>query len=138
MIQETQIEAPVNPFASKIIGAKGESVYWAPKGFKYPVCEDIDDNALIKTLFNKAILNWADLVGCTERELLEEALRSGIWTEPLKEDAAFPDEAIPFVSISSIPLNEEYFTDYYSICYFTSDPYKLNDNTYITVGVIGQ
>jgi hypothetical protein len=132
----TEIEAPINPFPSRSNGPSGEIVYWAPKGSKDPVCEDCKDTAKIKELFNKAILNWVSIVCSVDRKIYEKALLSDKWLDRLKREA-LEDEAIPFVSISSSPLNEDYFTDHYFICYFSSEPLKMNNNSYVTVGVIG-
>jgi hypothetical protein len=132
----TQIEPPVNSFPSKSVGPSAEIVYWAPKGSKDPVCEDFKDLAKLKELFNKAILHWVDVVCAVDREIYEKALLSNKWLDRLKKEA-LDDDAIPFVSISSIPLNERYFEDYYFVCYFTSKPYKTDNGSYITVGIIG-
>jgi hypothetical protein len=133
----TQIEPPANSFPSKIVGPSGEIVYWAPKGSRNPVCEDFKDIAKLKEMFKKAILHWVDIVCAVDREIYEKALSSDKWLDRLTKEALASDEAIPFVSISSIPLNERYFEDHYFVCYFTSDPFKMNDGSYVTVGVIG-
>ena len=131
------IEAPVNPFPSSTKGPSGEVVYWAPKGSKNPVCEDLKDSAKIEELFDKAVLDWAFLVyPVIDDELYEKAPVSKKWLERLKKEA-YGDDAIPFVSVSSIPLNEDYFTDHYLICYFASEPFKLENGSYVTTGVIG-
>jgi hypothetical protein len=40
-------------------------------------------------------------------------------------------------NISIMPLDENYFDDNYVACFFASKPFKMSDNLYITVGVIG-
>jgi hypothetical protein len=131
------IEAPANPFSSKFNGPSGEVVYWAPKGSKNPVCEDFKDIAKLKELYDKAILHWVDIVCAVDREIYEKALSSDKWLNRLKKEAMGSDEAIPFVSISSVPLNERYFENQYLVCYFTSEPFKTDNGSYVTVGVIG-
>jgi hypothetical protein len=133
---EAEIEAPLNSFPSKSKGPSGEIVYWAPKGSKNPVCEDYTDIGKLKELFDKAVLHWVDIVCAVDREIYEKALLSNKWLTRLKKEA-LDDEAIPFVSISTQPLNEDYFTDHYFICYFTSEPLRINNDSYVTVGVIG-
>ena len=130
------IVPPYNNFPSQISGPSGEQVYWAATGSVYPVFPDDVDEQLIRELFDKAALAWVDLVSPVyDNEIIEAAFESEKGMEKLKQEAFY--EGIPFISLSNIPLDEEYFEDNYHICYFASEPCKINDNTYITVGVIG-
>ena len=129
------IEAPCNTFPSQITGHSGEQVYWAPVGSLYPVCPDGIEKQKVNELFDKATLAWADFVCPANIDVLYEAPKSEKGLEMLKQTAF--NEGIPFVSISSMPLNETYFEDHYAICYFASEPYKIAEKTYLTVGVIG-
>jgi hypothetical protein len=131
----SDIEAPINMFPSQSLGPSGEQIYWAPVGSIYPVCPDTLDSQKVNEVFNKAALAWANLVVPVDIELLDAANEDEKALEILKQEA-FGD-GLPFLSISSKPLNENYFEDNYFICYFTSKPYRMNKNTYFTVGVIG-
>ena len=131
-----QIEAPCNSFPSQITGPSGEQVYWAPVGSLYPVCPDGIDQEKVKKYFDKATLKWAYLiVGAIGHDVFKTGLKSEKAMKKLKRNNF--GEGIPFISISSMPLNEDYFDDYYLWCYFASKPYKMAENSYITVGMIG-
>ena len=133
-----QIEAPCNNFPSQITGPWGEQVYWAPVGSLYPVCPDGIDQKKVKKLFDKVSLPWVNLAIPIDfdNNVLEAAARKNEKAMEIVKRESFGD-GIPFISISSMPLNEGYFEDYYFICYFASKPYKTAENTYITVGMIG-
>jgi hypothetical protein len=130
------INPPLNPFPSNTKGQSGETVYWAPEGSKNPVYEDFMDSAKLQKMFDKTLLGWEFLTCHVDEELCEKAHKSKKCLEQVKKEA-YKDNAIPFVSISSMPLNESYFSDNYCFCYFASRPFKLDDGSYATVGVIG-
>ena len=130
-----QIEAPSNNFPSQITGPSGEQVYWAPEGSHYPVFPDGIDQEKFRKIFDKATLAWASIIGAVSRDEFKAVLESEKTMKKLKQESFC--EGIPFISISSMPLNESYFEDYYYICYFASKPYKTAENSYITVGMIG-
>jgi hypothetical protein len=132
---KTYIEAPCNAFASQIVGPSGEQVYWAPIGSLYPVCPDGVDKKKLEKLFDKATLFWAGDVCPVDFDVYDAALESKEGLELLKKESF--GEGIPFISISSMPLDENYFDDNYVACFFASKPFKMSDNLYITVGVIG-
>ena len=129
------IEAPYNTFPSQMTGPSGETVYWAPAGSLYPVIPDGIGEQKIKELFDEATLFWADDYCPVGYDEYEAAFESENGLDGLKQKAF--DKGIPFISISSMPLGEEYFSNKYHICYFASKPYKVSKNTFITVGVIG-
>jgi hypothetical protein len=131
----SDIEPPYNNYISKTVGPSGEQVYWAPIGSIYPVCPDDINKEKITELFDEATLIWADICCVVDFDLYKAAQKSKKKLELLKLESF--DKGILFTSISSIPLDEEYFENNYYICYFASQPYKLSDNLYITVGVIG-
>ena len=130
-----QIEAPCNDFPSQITGPSGEQVYWAPVGSLYPVCPDGIDQEKVRKIFDKAALAWAYIIGAVSHDVFKAGLKSEKAMKRLKRESF--GNGIPFISISSMPLNEAYFEDYYFICYFASKPYKTAGNSYITVGMIG-
>jgi hypothetical protein len=137
-------EPPLNSFPSKITGLSEEIIYWAPKGFKDPVCEDFKDTATLKKLYDKAFLNYLHITGCVGgivdydiyKKVKSEKIKNEKLMKRLKKKA-LEDEAIPFVSISSMPLDYYYFSAIYHYCYFASKPFKMEDGSYLTVGVIG-
>jgi hypothetical protein len=132
---EDLIEAPVNKFPSQTTGPSGEQVYWAPVSSLYPVCPDGIDKNKVEDLFDKATLLWADDVCPVDLDSYEEALESKEGLEILKQQSF--GEGIPFISISKMPLDENYFEDNYCVCFFASNPEKVSDNLFFTVGVIG-
>ena len=133
---EDQIEAPCNTFPSQISGPSGELVFWAPVRSLYPIFPDGIDKQKIKKLFNKAVLEWADRGACPmDYDSYQVARKSEKGLDKIKQ-LSF-DKGIPFISISDMPLDEEYFEDKYFICYFASKPYKFSENQYFTVGMIG-
>ena len=135
-MEDNCIEAPCNTFPSQITGPSGEQVYWAPVGSYYPVYPEGIDKELANKLFNKAALAWAELVCCIDDEnVIKAARKSEKGMEIFKRKSY--GNATPFISISHMPLNEEYFEINYFVCYFTSKPHKLEENKYFTVGVIG-
>lgn len=129
------IEAPFNTFQAQTIGLSGERMYWSPIGSLYPVCPEGVEKKLICKLFDEATLAWADYVCPVDIFLIETAHENDKDMVLLKQEAF--EKAILFTSISDIPLDEAYFEDNYCICYFSSKPYKLTNNTYLSVGVIG-
>jgi hypothetical protein len=129
------IKPPINPFPSNTKGPSGETVYWAPEGSKNPVYEDFMDSDKLQKMFDKTLLDWEFLTCIVmDDELCEKAHKSKKCLEQVKKKAY---DAIPFVSISSMPLNISYFFDCYCFCLFASEPFKLDDGSYATVGVIG-
>ena len=129
------IDPPYNNYVSQTVGPSGEQVYWSPIGSICPVCPDGVDEKKIAELFDEATLVWADTRCPVDYYFCEAARKSKKKLELLKRENF--NEGIPFTSISSIPLDEEYFEDNYNACYFASQPYKLSEDLYITVGVIG-
>jgi hypothetical protein len=88
-------------------------------------------------LFNKAVLDWADIVCPVDIDLHYEAKESDAALEELKRQS-FCNDGVPFVAVSPTPLSEKYFENHYFICYFVSPPHKLRDGTYLATGVIGE
>jgi hypothetical protein len=132
---DNMIEAPVNNFPTQTTGPSGEQVYWAPVGSLYPVCPDGIDKNKVEELFDEATLLWADVVCPVDHDSYEAALESKEGLEILKQQSF--GEGIPFISISNMPLDENYFEDNYCVCFFASTPEKVSDNLFFTVGVIG-
>jgi len=102
-MEDECIEAPSNSFPSQIIGPSGEQVYWAPINSFYPVYPYGIDEQLVNKLFDKAVIANAELVGVIDSDVIEAAVKSKKGMEVFKREAY--GEAIPFISISSMPLN---------------------------------
>jgi hypothetical protein len=116
--------APLNTFPSQSLGPSGEQMYWAPLGSLYPVCPENIDKQKVKKIFNQVTLNWANIVMPVDPDVFDAAQESERGLEILKQEAF--DQAIPFIAISQMPLDEDYFEDNFSICYFASEPHKID------------